>query len=1357
MENYSQDLSRELVKEFVDKEGTPVQSYINTYNEMFVDAVANLVASTVIPTNNGSIKFENVTYQLPATTILGKSEELLPVEAFNQNKSYLAPFYVDVRQGKNVLENVCFMHAPVYIRSKLDNTVYHSDLAGQMDTDPGGYFIIEGGEKVVIPQIRLQPNVDVIFMENAKRGGRLGNHITCLEGSITRKTTLEVFTPAKTEGVSSLPTVRLITSSLTSDDTSEIRTDPGINVAIIFRILRQTNKEELIDYLERFVPTTNLKGGITQRGAFLIIRGWLQATFDEGYNEEEPELVLVRKDKSSKRIPIAERRSDAVNIAINNLYQDLFPHIPKDALVEKTNLLCRMLVRLALVENDIIDIDNRDDWKYVFIRSAPLMMMTLFTQIWNRVTTKDIGVNATLSDVNRVLNADATITQQLISAIRSGKWSVKGTHISWEAITEELNRLNPQATITHLTRIIIPAEKRGAQFQTRLNIGSKLMSCFAHTPDSEAAGLTRHLGSLTRITTEVSPDIVWAAIEQYIQPNYPDIISSDASDMNTHLLLLNGRPRAWCNGSMFTNVLRSYRRQGLIPPTVSISLESDSVMIKTLAGRMYIPCLVIEKEITDKGDLGKLVIDTLEGHKWDFATLLVNGAIEYIDTHELSNIVLAPSMEDFRDTETQHEIIKHKLRNVALSLLDEWVELPASMQDEYLNLSRKLYEQGLASDRESTLKVMQAKLEDIRSTLVRVHGYTHVVMSTSFALGLSAATIPYLERIQGPRILYQCNINTQAVTTAPVNADIRFDASTKNLYYSQAPLAHTQQGELLGLNKYPRGVHLKVGVMPFGGMTIEDAIIINKTTVERGALMQYNTKVKEAKEEDLNGVVTVFYKPPPRFRGKKMQTKTDPYRFLDRDGIIAPGTKAVPELCVIGALKYVKDKTIDARKWMEQTGIYYDIEEKIQKLENKYTRLKQEDDTEALERLQYHERKAELQAKLDEAISQLNKLPRPDDASVYVEWDEGGVVDKVLITNAENVSNRLVKVKLIEKHNVMGGDKFSPQCGQKGTASAIYPNEDMPFIGATGEVLDMIINTPGIVGRMTPSMLVEMLSNHIAGERGTRTRADAFQPILENYEVIKTLQEGGFTNLGRQQVYSGKTGHKMWVDIMVAPIYQSALKHHAADKFRVRGMGHARDPITKQAVRGRRRIGGIHFGEQEGQVTRAHGMAEFMSERLSSDSIPSVWCIDCGCGATFADRPARYVCNRCGGTNFGAMEVPGAYRYVEQLMTGMGVLTQLKFRKEDAITPGVLKSKFSTAELIPSGEKSAIKAPLETEGEGENFFEMNALIEEANSIGNKLGKYPESAGISEEAIDSVIKNWYGDDELTRDEPEEDFE
>jgi len=1348
MTQRSQNLSRDLVNEFVEREGTPVQSYINTYNSMFVDAMVNLVESTVIPTNNGSITFEDVKLVLPKVNRLNKTEDLLPIEAFNRNMTYSSAAYVTVRQGNKTLENVCFAHIPVYIGSKLDNTIYRSDLAGQMETDPGGYFIIEGGEKVVIPQIRIQPNMDVIYMENSKKGGRLGNHITCLDGAITRKITLEVFTPAKADTNStSLPTVRLITSSLNSEDTTEKRTDPGINVAIVFRLLRQTNKDDLLEYLQRFVPTENLKGGITRESAYLIIRSWLQATFDDGYSEPEPELILVSKDKSSKRIPIHERKADAVNLAMNNLYQELFPQIPKDAFVEKTNLLCRMLVRLALVANDLIDIDNRDDWKYVYVKSAPLMLITLFTQIWSKFITKDIGINATLNDVQASLIGDANITQQMISAIRSGKWSVKGTHISSIAITEELNRLNPLATMTHLTRIMIPAEKQGAQFQTRLNTGSKLMSCYAHTPDSEAAGLTRHLGSLTRISLEVPDELVWTTIEQIIQPQYPEIISSDATQTNTHLLILNGRPRAWCSGDMFTSVLRTFRRSGKIPPTVSIALEADAVIVKTLAGRMYIPCLIVEPSLTDQGGPGELVIERLEGEKWDFNTLLLNGAIEYIDTHELASIVLAPSLEVYRDAQEQRNVLRQKIYLVTQLLADEWMEVPEFMLTEYTNMSKRLYDEGMPSDNITTLKTMLVKYEDIYFRLLRIHRYTHVALSSAFALGLSAATIPYVEKIQGPRILYQCNINTQAVTVAPVNANIRFDASAKNLYYGQAPIVHTQQGSLIGFDKYPSGTHLKVGIMPFGGLTVEDAIILNKATVERGALMQYNTKTKEAKEEDLNGVVTVFYKPPPRYRGKKAQGKEDPYRFLEEDGIVAPGTKVTAGVCIIGALKYVKERAREAREWMKQSALYYEFEDKLRSFEQEYKDYSPEE----LQALNYAGYKALFQEDLQNVIKHLNTLPQPDDASVYLDLDDEGIVQDVMITSSENINNRLVKVKIVEKHNVVGGDKFSPRCGQKGTASYLYPSEDMPFT-AKGEVLDMIINTPGIVGRMTPSMLVEMLSNHIAGSRGTRTRADAFQPILENYEVIKTLEEGGFTTLGRTQLYNGKTGVKMWVDIMVAPIYQSALKHHAADKFRVRGMGHARDPITKQAVRGRKRIGGIHFGEQEGQVTRAHGMAEFMKERLSSDSIPSVWCVDCGILATFADRPARYVCNRCGGSNFGAMEIPGTYRYVEQVMAGMNVLTQLKFRKEDAITPGVIRSKFNMLELEKQGTIPSLKAPLEKEGTSEA---SESLVEEANDLLQKLSIYPEQAGTSSEAVDSIINSWYGN-EIHRDDVEDDF-
>merc|ERR1719378_1559378 len=136
------------------------------------------------------------------------------------------------------------------------------------------------------------------------------------------------------------------------------------------------------------------------------------------------------------------------------------------------------------------------------------------------------------------------------------------------------------------------------------------------------------------------------------------------------------------------------------------------------------------------------------------------------------------------------------------------------------------------------------------------------------------------------------------------------------------------------------------------------------------------------------------------------------------------------------------------------------------------------------------------------------------------------------------------------------------------------------------------------------------------------------------------LVEYGFNYYGAEPLYSGMTGVEMHADIYIGLVYYQRLRHMISDKYQVRSLGPI-DQLTRQPVKGRKRGGGIRFGEMERDSLIAHGATYLLQDRLfhGSDKSKTSICKDCGsflsprieASGSLSDRDfTRPVCVLCG-------------------------------------------------------------------------------------------------------------------------------
>jgi DNA-directed RNA polymerase I subunit RPA2 len=155
---------------------------------------------------------------------------------------------------------------------------------------------------------------------------------------------------------------------------------------------------------------------------------------------------------------------------------------------------------------------------------------------------------------------------------------------------------------------------------------------------------------------------------------------------------------------------------------------------------------------------------------------------------------------------------------------------------------------------------------------------------------------------------------------------------------------------------------------------------------------------------------------------------------------------------------------------------------------------------------------------------------------------------------------------------------------------------------------------------MTIAMMVECMAGKSGANHGLCHDATPFRYVsddLKDTDAInhfgKQLEAAGYNYYGTETLYSGTDGIQMTADIFFGIIHYQRLRHMVSDKFQVRSQGPV-DMVTRQPIKGRRRGGGVRFGEMERDCLLSHGSVFLLQDRLfhGSDKTRVKVCIKCG-------------------------------------------------------------------------------------------------------------------------------------------------
>ncbi|KAK6640736.1 DNA-directed RNA polymerase III subunit RPC2 [Polyplax serrata] len=429
--------------------------------------------------------------------------------------------------------------------------------------------------------------------------------------------------------------------------------------------------------------------------------------------------------------------------------------------------------------------------------------------------------------------------------------------------------------------------------------------------------------------------------------------------------------------------------------------------------------------------------------------------------------------------------------------------------------------------------------------------HTHLEIEPFTLLGVCASIIPYPHNNQSPRNTYQCAMGKQAMGAIGYNQENRIDTLLYNMVYTQKPMVVTKPMQMVNYDKLPAGQNAIVCVMSYSGYDIEDALIVNKASLERGyGRCQVFRNSKCVLKRYADGTSDRIQGPLVDAETRKPLWK---HEVLDTDGIAAPGEKILNRQLLIN--KSVPSRSSNTNVPIFGERDYIDTPLDYKGLEHSY-------------------------------------------------------IDRVLIsTNSDDDS--LIKIKLRQTRIPEIGDKFSSRHGQKGVLGLIVEQENMPF-SESGICPDVIMNPHGFPSRMTVGKLIELLAGKAGVVTGKHHYGTAFGGSTVQ-EVQEELIRHGFNYEGKDLLYSGITGEPMEVYVYSGPVFYQRLKHMVQDKIHARARG-PRAVLTRQPTEGRAADGGLRLGEMERDCLIAYGASSMITERLmiSSDAFQCDVCNNCG-------------------------------------------------------------------------------------------------------------------------------------------------
>ncbi|RLJ09730.1 MAG: DNA-directed RNA polymerase subunit B'' [Candidatus Aenigmatarchaeota archaeon] len=480
-----------LLKKYFD-ENSFVEASIKSFNHFLEKGLQEIINETseitppILPPNveEFKIKLGNISVLKPEIIEAdGSKRSIYPAEARIRQLTYAAPVHLEVSSYINGVQRESFLahvgNLPIMVKSK---NCYLAGLSrsellklGEDPDDVGGYFIINGSEKVVVMIEDLAPNRFTV--EKAKLGpSAFIGTIFSERNALRIPHTLEKMR----DGIFYLSFSRL----------------KRIPLALVIKALGLIKDEDVV----KFVGFQDPSEVIVNLYEFIDIK--------------TQEAAL---DAIAKRIGFTQPKEQRIKRVEEILDRFLLPHIGTnpDVRIWKAVQLCKIWKKFLMVSNGITEQDDKDHYANKRLKLAGDLLEDLF-RVNLRILIGDLLYNfqrivkrGKIPSI-RVIIREKLLTQRLHSSMATGAWvgDRKG-------VSQRIEHLNYLQTLSQLQRVVSPLSSSQENFEARSLHPTQLgRLCPTETPEGTNIGLRKNLALLARVTLQVDEAKILPVLEK---------------------------------------------------------------------------------------------------------------------------------------------------------------------------------------------------------------------------------------------------------------------------------------------------------------------------------------------------------------------------------------------------------------------------------------------------------------------------------------------------------------------------------------------------------------------------------------------------------------------------------------------------------------------------------------------------------------------------------------------------------------------------------------------------------------------------------------------------------------------------
>ncbi len=472
--------SKRLIKKYFEENSlvsSTIESF-NTFVEKELDAIMEenrVIEPTIIPHNvdDFKIRLDKIWITEPEITEAdGSRRKIFPTEARIRKLTYAAPIYINISAHINGIQRETFTaqigNLPIMLKSKFChlNKLNKEELVakGEDPNEPGGYFIINGTEKVLVNIEDLAPNR--LLVEKATLGvseyvGKLFSE----KGSFKIPHVIERLK----DGIFYLTFTRL-------------KRVPAI---VVLKALGMLKDEEIMNSISKDKHYDEVLVNLIE--------------FNAIKNEEDA------MDHLAKKTGITQAKEIRVERMAEMLDKYLLPHLGIETSNRpyKAKNICKYLQHFIRVSRKELATDEKDHYMNKRVKLSGDLLADLF-RVNLKVLIGDILYNfqrivkrGKFPSI-KVIIRDKLLTQRIYSSMATGTW-VGGR----KGISQRIQRLNYLETLSHLQRVVSPLSTSQENFEARELHPTHLgRLCPVETPEGTNIGLRKNLAMLAEITEE---------------------------------------------------------------------------------------------------------------------------------------------------------------------------------------------------------------------------------------------------------------------------------------------------------------------------------------------------------------------------------------------------------------------------------------------------------------------------------------------------------------------------------------------------------------------------------------------------------------------------------------------------------------------------------------------------------------------------------------------------------------------------------------------------------------------------------------------------------------------------------------